>query len=63
MTGPEFRTLRKQLCYSQSELAVIMKKSRATISRWETGEVSPIDHLAVLCIGTLPPKGKEQEHG
>jgi DNA-binding XRE family transcriptional regulator len=60
MTSIEFSQLRKQLGYTQEELAVIMDKSRATISRWETGKVSPIDHLAVLCIGTLPAKGKEE---
>jgi DNA-binding transcriptional regulator YiaG len=61
MTNKEFSTLRKQLHYSQTELALIMNKSRATISRWENGE-KPIDHLAVLCIGTLPPKPTQKDN-
>lgn len=58
MTGPELQYKRKSLGYTQSELATIMERSRATISRWETSE-EPIDHLAVLCIGTLEPKRRE----
>ena len=59
MNNVEFAQLRKQLGYTQSELADLMGRSRATVSRWENGE-DPIDPLAALGLESLPVKQREE---
>jgi transcriptional regulator with XRE-family HTH domain len=40
MTGEDFRTIRKAMRLRQQELATLMGVTQATISRWETNDLS-----------------------
>lgn len=57
MTGIELKYQRQNLRYTQAELAVLMGKSRATISRWEVSE-KPVEFLVVSFMLGLAPKGQ-----
>lgn len=48
--GNRIRKSREQAKFTQEQLAERMELSRATISRWELGEIEPnVEHLAELC--------------
>lgn len=48
MTGEEFKEEREKLGYSQEELAVLMNKTRVTISRWENSDKIKKEHIVLL---------------
>ena len=47
--GENLKTLRRERCIGQGELAIILKVSSKTISHWETGYTEPsISQLIAL---------------
>ena len=55
----KFKAVRKQLGYSQRELAEALDVDVMTISRWERAERNPpLAKLVLMAVGTLEPKRK-----
>jgi transcriptional regulator with XRE-family HTH domain len=57
VSAKEFKKLRDEKGYTQTELADVLRVTSRTISRWETGR-RKIPHIAIMAIQGLKKKGK-----
>lgn len=48
MTGEQFKEMREKLGYSQEELAVLLGKTRVTISRWENSDKIHPNYVSLI---------------
>jgi transcriptional regulator with XRE-family HTH domain len=58
MSAKEFKKLRAEKGYSQTELASFLRVDVRTISRWENGK-RKVPHIAILALGGLKQKRKK----
>jgi transcriptional regulator with XRE-family HTH domain len=55
MSAKQFKKLREQKGYSQSEVARLLKVTVRTVSRWENGD-RRVPHIAILALDSLSSK-------
>lgn len=55
MNGTQFRQIRRNLDYSQTELAQMLGVTRQTVWAWESGK-APLPKYAAIAISTFHPR-------
>jgi transcriptional regulator with XRE-family HTH domain len=55
VSAKEFKRLRRNKGYSQSQLARILKVTVRTVSRWENGK-RKVPHIAIMALASLRPQ-------
>jgi transcriptional regulator with XRE-family HTH domain len=63
MTGKELRAVRSRLGLTQGQLAQCLRTTLTTVARWERGEVSISEPIALLVGYVAKEYGVEAAHG